>query len=74
MLSEFCCRLLNKMAFLSPGGSSIRPLLQRRRGATIGRNVWISQYVYLDELHPEAIIIGDNVSIGLRTSTDTDNR
>jgi acetyltransferase-like isoleucine patch superfamily enzyme len=30
--------------------------------------VWISQYVYIDELHPEAITISDNTTIGLRTS------
>jgi tetrahydrodipicolinate N-succinyltransferase len=34
----------------------------------IGRNVWISQQVYLDELYPEAISIGDNSTIGLRSS------
>jgi acetyltransferase-like isoleucine patch superfamily enzyme len=64
-------RLLNKIAFLSPGGSSLRPLLQRMRGVTIGQNVWLSQYVYMDELHPEGIIIGDNVTIGLRSSIIT---
>ena len=37
----------------------------------IGRNVWISQYVYIDELHPEAVTIGDNCSLGLRTSIFT---
>jgi acetyltransferase-like isoleucine patch superfamily enzyme len=34
----------------------------------MGRNVWISQMVYIDELHPEAITIGDNCAIGIRTS------
>jgi acetyltransferase-like isoleucine patch superfamily enzyme len=38
------------------------------RGVKIGKNVWISQMVYIDELHPEAISIGDNSSLGLRTS------
>jgi serine acetyltransferase len=64
-------RLLNRIAFFCPGGSTLRPALQRRRGVRIGRQVWISQYVYFDELHPEAIIIGDNVTIGLRTSLIT---
>ena len=49
----------------------MRPFLHRFRGATIGRNVWISQYVYLDENHPEAVTIGDNTTIGLRTSIFT---
>ena len=46
----------------------MRPGLHRLRGARIGRNVWISQYVYLDAIHPEAIQIGDHCTIGLRTS------
>jgi carbonic anhydrase/acetyltransferase-like protein (isoleucine patch superfamily) len=61
-------RLLSKIAFIAPGGSSLRPWLHRMRGVKIGKNVWISQYVYIDELHPEAVTIGDNCSIGLRAS------
>jgi acetyltransferase-like isoleucine patch superfamily enzyme len=38
---------------------------------TIGHNVWISQLVHIDELHPEAVSIGDNCTIGLRTSIFT---
>ncbi len=64
----FVSRLLGRMAQLVPGGASLRPGLHRFRGARIGRHVWISQYVYLDEIHPEAIHIGDNSTIGLRTS------
>jgi acetyltransferase-like isoleucine patch superfamily enzyme len=58
-------RLLRKIAFVAPGGYTIRPLLHRLRGVTIGKHVWISQYVYIDEIHPEAINIGDNTTIGL---------
>jgi serine acetyltransferase len=68
LLRSLFQRLLHKLAFIAPGGSTLRPWLHRLRGVNIGRNVWISQYVYLDELHPEAITIGDNCSIGLRTS------
>jgi acetyltransferase-like isoleucine patch superfamily enzyme len=41
------------------------------RGAIIGNNVWISQYVYIDELHPEGVIIHDNCTIGIRSSIIT---
>jgi acetyltransferase-like isoleucine patch superfamily enzyme len=34
----------------------------------IGRNVWIGQLVYIDEIHPTDVTIGDNCTIGLRTS------
>ena len=61
-------RLLNRITYSAPGGYSIRPSLHRLRGVRIGKNSWISQHVYIDEIHPEAISIGDNVSIGIRTS------
>lgn len=54
-----------------PGGSTLRPVIQRLRGVKIGKNVWISQYVYVDELHPEAVTIHDNCTIGLRTAIFT---
>src|SRR5439155_7145859 len=54
-----------------PGGYTLRPRIHRLRGARIGSNVWISQYVYLDELYPEAISIGDKSTIGLRSSIIT---
>jgi acetyltransferase-like isoleucine patch superfamily enzyme len=62
---------LHKLAFIAPGGYSLRPTLHRKRGSRIGKNVWISQHVYIDELHPEAVTIMDNVTIGLRTSIFT---
>ncbi|MCD4669690.1 MAG: acyltransferase [Actinomycetia bacterium] len=61
-------RLLGKFAFFAPGGFSLRPWLHKTRGVTIGENVWISQYVYIDEVHPENVIIKNNVGIGLRTT------
>jgi carbonic anhydrase/acetyltransferase-like protein (isoleucine patch superfamily) len=60
--------LLAKLAFIFPGGATVRPTLHRWRGVRIGRNVWIAPYVYLDELYPEGVRIGDNCTIGLRTS------
>lgn len=71
MLKYLLNRIFHKMAFVLPGGYSLRPFIHRLRGAHIGRDVWISQYVYLDELHPEGIIIQDNCTIGLRTSLIT---
>ena len=63
--------VLNRLAAVCPGGHGVRPRLQRWRGADLGRNVWLGLYVYIDELHPEALSIGDNCSIGLRTSIFT---
>jgi acetyltransferase-like isoleucine patch superfamily enzyme len=61
-------RLLGKLAYFLPGGNSVRPFIHRWRGVRLGRNVWISQYVHLDEIYPEAIHIGNNCTIGLRAS------
>jgi len=71
MGASITCRLLHKLAFVVPGGYSVRPRLHRMRGVTIGTNVWISQYVYIDELHPEAVTLQDNCTIGIRTSLIT---
>jgi acetyltransferase-like isoleucine patch superfamily enzyme len=51
-----------------PGGFRVRPQLHRWRGVRIGKNVWLGLFVYLDDPHPEALSIGDNCSIGIRTS------
>ena len=71
MLINLRNRIFHKLALFLPGGKNLRPWLHRRRGVKIGRNVWISQYVYIDELHPEAVSIGDNCTIGLRSSIFT---
>ncbi len=60
--------LLNRIAFIAPGGYAVRPALQRWRGVSMGKRVWLGLYVYLDDLHPMAVSIGDNCSIGMRTS------
>lgn len=64
----FLKRLLGKLATLAPGGNSLRPWLHKVRGVHIGTNVWIGQYVYIDEIHPENVVIKDNVAIGFRSS------
>jgi len=61
-------RFLRRIAYTAPGGFTVRPFLHRLRGARIGKNVWISQYVYIDEAHPEAITIEENTTIGINAS------
>lgn len=60
--------VFGRLAMFLPGGYSLRPAMQRLHGVKVGKGVWISQWVYLDELYPEAITIGNNSTIGLRTS------
>ena len=71
MMRNLIQRILHKLAYFAPGGDSFRPFLHRLRGVRIGKNVWISQFAYIDELHPEAVTIKDNCTIGLRTSIFT---
>ena len=71
MIFHLTQRFLNRIAYFIPGGYNMRPLIHRLRGVHMGKNVWISQYVYIDELHPSAVTIGNNSSIGLRTSIFT---
>ena len=68
MIKKILNQILQLAAYILPFGNSLRPFLHRIRGVKIGKNVWISKYVYLDENHPECISIGDNSTIGFRTS------
>jgi acetyltransferase-like isoleucine patch superfamily enzyme len=68
ILPVLLSRLVGRIAFVAPGGGSLRPWLQRLRGVVMGKNVWIGQLVHIDEIHPEDITIGDNARISLRTS------
>jgi acetyltransferase-like isoleucine patch superfamily enzyme len=71
LVSDVFQRFLGKVAFIAPGGGSLRPWLHRIRGAKLGKNVWIGEFVYIDAANPEALSIGDNCTIGLRTSIFT---
>jgi len=59
---------LGRLAMVCPGGTNVRPRLQRWRGVSVGRHVWLGLYVSIDELHPEALSIGNNCTIGIRTT------
>jgi acetyltransferase-like isoleucine patch superfamily enzyme len=61
-------RLLRVIAYNVPGGDSLRPYFHALRGVHMGKNVWIGQYVYIDEIHPESISIGDYATIGIGCS------
>lgn len=71
MFQDLLARLLHKVAFVAPGGDSLRPWLHRLRGVKIGKKVFIAQFVYIDDLHPEEVTIGENSTIGLRTTIFT---
>ena len=54
--------ILSRWAYLCPLNSP-RVRWNRRRGVTIGKNVYLAQYCILDNAYPEYIYIEDNVGI-----------
>jgi len=68
MFANLLSRFLHIAAFIGPGGDSLRPWMHRLRGVSIGKHVWLSHFVYIDDCHPDRIYIGDNCTIGLRTT------
>jgi serine acetyltransferase len=68
LLTSLFQRLLQQLAYVAPGGGSLRPALHRLRGVRIGSGVWIGQQVYIDDVHPDALTIGDDTTNGMRTS------
>jgi acetyltransferase-like isoleucine patch superfamily enzyme len=55
-------------------GSWIKKAFYRLCGVRIGRNVYISPFVYIDVLRPSLITVGDNVIIGMGASLMTHER
>ena len=56
-------RLLQMVARMSPGATSLRPRLHRWRGVKMGKNVWIGYDAVIETSNPELVTIGDNVVI-----------
>ena len=54
-------RIFHVMARFSPGSTSLRPMLHRARGVTIGRDVFIGDDVFIDNEYPDCVELGDNV-------------
>lgn len=67
-------RLLNLVARLSPGATSLRPFLHRLRGVRIARDVFIGDDVYIDGEYPEMIEIGERAAISMRATIIAHNK
>lgn len=61
-------RFLQILARFLPGAQSLRVSLHRARGVIIGENVWIGYDVILETSKPHLISIGDNASLGIRST------
>ncbi len=58
-------RCLQMLTMIVPGGKTLRVLLHRARGVTVGQNVWISYNVVLETGFPSLIRIEDGAFIGI---------
>jgi serine acetyltransferase len=67
-LRGFSNRVLQHLARILPGATSLRVILHRARGVRIGKNVWIGYDVILDTSRPHLITIEDGSSIGIRST------
>ena len=61
-------RALQVVALYAPGSMTVRVWLHRRRGVTIGRDVFIGTDAILETDRPELICIGDRVTVGIRNT------
>ena len=60
-------RILQHLARFAPGAMTLRVLLHRWRGVTIGNGVWIGYDSILETSYPDLISIGNGVLISVRT-------
>ena len=67
-------RVLHLLARIAPGARGFRPFLHRLRGVKIGKNVFIGDSVYLENLFPERIEIQDGAQLSVRATVIAHNR
>jgi acetyltransferase-like isoleucine patch superfamily enzyme len=61
-------RLLAMAANVAPGAKNLRVTLHRWRGVRIGEKCFIGAEALIETSYPWLVWIGDNVSIGIRTT------
>jgi serine acetyltransferase len=66
--------VLNLLARISPGATTLRPTLHRARGMKIGSRVFIGDEVYLDNEYPECIEIQEDATISIRALVVAHNK
>lgn len=67
-LSGLKNRLLQAVARVAPGASTLRVRLHRWRGVKIGEGVWIGYDAVIETSKPQLVTIGDQAVIGIRAT------
>jgi serine acetyltransferase len=60
-------RLLQIFARLAPGATTVRIWAHRARGVRVGAGVWIGYDAIIETSRPDLVVIGDGVSLGMRS-------
>lgn len=61
-------RVLQLLARIAPGATTLRVRLNRMRGVKLGQNVWIGYDAVIETSHPELVTIKDGAAIGIRAT------
>lgn len=67
-LSGLRNRLFQALALVVPGAESLRPLLHRWRGVTIGEGTFIGMSTIIETSYPQLVSIGKGVDVGMRVT------
>jgi acetyltransferase-like isoleucine patch superfamily enzyme len=68
LLSGLKNRILQILARISPGATSIRVWLHRWRGVKMGKRVWIGYDAIIETEHPYLVEIRDDAVVGIRAT------
>ena len=61
-------RILQVLARIAPGATTVRVRLNRWRGVNIGKGVWIGYDAIIETSYPHLVTIRDRATIGIRTT------
>ncbi len=67
-------RILQVLARIAPGATTVRVRLNRWRGVNIGKNVWIGYDAIIETSYPHLVTIRDGAAIGIRATIIAHNR
>src|ERR1043166_3419377 len=67
-------RILQVLARIAPGATTIRVRLNRWRGVKIGKDVWIGYDAIIETSYPHLVTIRDRAEIGIRATIIAHNR
>jgi acetyltransferase-like isoleucine patch superfamily enzyme len=67
-------RILQVLARIAPGATTLRVRLNRWRGVNIGKDVWIGYDAIIETSCPHLVTIRDRAAIGIRATIIAHNR